>query len=78
MTDCADSKGQEHLARAGRLLYGPRWQSELARALDINDRRVRQWMASERPIPPGIWADIAGLLRQRQGEGAELLRELEE
>ena len=31
-----------------------------------------------RSIPPGIWADIAGLLRHRQGEGLALLRELEE
>lgn len=69
---------KDHLARAGQLLYGERWQSELARALNVGDRRVRQWMASERPIPPGIWADIAGLLRQRQGEGLALLREMEE
>jgi DNA-binding transcriptional regulator YdaS (Cro superfamily) len=68
---------REQLARAGRLLYGSRWQSELARALDVNDRRVRQWMSGERPIPPGIWADIAGLLRQRQQEGLALLREMD-
>jgi len=75
--DRAKKWGPEQLARAGSLLYGERWQSELARALDVNDRRVRQWIASERPIPPGIWADIAGLLRQRQQEGLALLREMD-
>lgn len=69
--------GPAQLERAGRLLYGDRWQSELARALDINDRRVRQWMAKERPITAAIWADIAGLLRQRQQEGIALLAELD-
>lgn len=68
---------REQLAKAGRLLYGPRWQSELARSLDVNDRRVRQWMAGERPIPHGIWGDLAGLLKERQQEGLALLRELE-
>lgn len=76
--DRAKRWGPEQLARAGQLLYGERWQSELARAIDVNDRRVRQWIASERPIPPGIWADIAGLLRQRNEEGLALLREMEE
>lgn len=41
------------------------------------DGRVRQWMAGERPIAAGIWADIAGLLRQRQHEGMALLQELD-
>lgn len=65
----------DHLARAGRLLYGDRWQSDIARALDVNDRQVRAWMAGERRIPPGVWADIAALLRQRSNEGMALLAE---
>lgn len=36
-----------------------------------------RWMADERPIPPGIWSDIAELLRRRQEDGAALLRELD-
>ena len=72
-----DCNAREQLARAGQLLYGSRWQSDLARALGVNDRRVRQWMAGERPIPPGIWADIARLLRERQTDSADLLRELD-
>lgn len=70
--------GPEHLAKAGTLLYGERWQSDLARALNVGDRRVREWIAGDRKIPPGIWADIAGLLRQRSNEGLALLRELDQ
>lgn len=37
---------------------------------EIGDaRRVRQWMARERPIPSGVWHDLADLLHQR-GEAA--------
>ena len=72
----AKAWGPAQLERAGNLLYGDRWQTDLARALQVNDRRVRQWIASERPIPVGVWADIAGLLRQRQREGVSFLHEL--
>lgn len=64
------------LARAGQLLYGERWQSDLARALGIGDRRVRQWLAGDRPIPEGIWRDIAELLRVRIEDAAKLMGEL--
>lgn len=75
--DRARTWGASQLERAGQLLYGSRWQSDLARDLSVNDRRVRQWMAGERPIPAGVWADVAGLLRQRQQEGLALLREMD-
>lgn len=68
---------RDRLQRCGQALYGDRWQSDLARALEVNDRRVRQWMAGERPIPAGIWVDIAGLLRQRQQDVLALLSELD-
>lgn len=72
----------EHEIALGQFDYAQHFPAsprakKLARALGVNDRRVRQWMADERPIPPGIWADIAGLLRQRQREGLALLRELD-
>ncbi|MCW0413494.1 hypothetical protein NG831_06475 [Xanthomonas sacchari] len=69
--------GPGQLTRAGQLLYGERWQSDLARALGVNDRRVRAWMLGERNMSAGIWADIAALLRQRHQEGIALLRELD-
>jgi len=69
--------GPEQLERAGKLLYGDRWQSDLARALGVGDRRVREWASGDRRPPAGVWADIAALLRQRQQEGIALLQELE-
>lgn len=64
--DRARELGPAALERIGEALYGPRWQSDLARDLQLSDaRRVRQWMARERPIPAGVWADIGVLAKQR-------------
>lgn len=65
------------LERCGRHLYGDRWQSELARALGVNDRRVRSWMAGDYRPPAGVWADIAKMIRERRAEGASLLQEFD-
>ena len=56
---------QDRLARAGRLLLGLEWQRPLARALDIDDRLVRRWVAGERPIPAWVWPALAMLARER-------------
>jgi hypothetical protein len=33
------------LREVGTALYGLQWQTELARALDVNNRTVRRWVA---------------------------------
>lgn len=63
----AKEYGKEEFAAVGTALYGARWQTDLARDLNLSDaRRIRQWMAGERPIPVGVWADLGNLLRERQ------------
>ena len=75
--DAARQYGPADLAAAGQALYGDRWQTELARALGLADaRRIRQWMAGERKIPVGVWADVCSLLRQRQMSIASVLESL--
>jgi hypothetical protein len=65
--DNAKKYGAGELTAAGKALYGDKWQTDLARDLGLSDgRRVRQWLTGERPIPVGVWADIAAFLRQRQ------------
>lgn len=70
----------DELARAGTALYGPRWQSDLARALRLSEshgnRRVREWLSGERSIPPGLRADLVRLLRAKAAEAAALADEL--
>jgi predicted transcriptional regulator len=62
-----------HLLAAGPVLYGPRWQSEISRALGVTDRSIRRWLAGETApddIRPQlirlIDAKIAELKRVRQ------------
>ena len=38
------------LARLGRALYGPGWQSPMARAVGVNPRTVRRWASGDCPI----------------------------
>lgn len=55
------------LAMTGTALYGERWQTDLARDLGLSDgRRIRQWLADERPIPSGVLKDLRYLLEQRK------------
>jgi len=66
-TDAAKNCGPAELEMVGNALFGDRWQTDMSRELGLSDaRRVRQWMAAERPIPVGVWADINQMLRQRQ------------
>ena len=62
------------LESAGRALYGSEWQSKLAHALNIDSRRIRQWMAGEREPAPGITRDIIALLEANKVELAATLR----
>lgn len=53
------------LREAGMALYGPRWQSDLARDLKVNDRTVRRWDAGTHDMPAGLWAELRALLKAR-------------
>jgi NOL1/NOP2/fmu family ribosome biogenesis protein len=48
----------------GSALFGPRWQSEMARVIGVNDRSIRRWAAG-RDIPVGLWGHLANLCYER-------------
>lgn len=54
------------LIDVGRALWGERWQTEMARALQVSDRTIRGWAAGERPTPPGIFVDLLRIVIERQ------------
>ena len=66
----------DQLAEAGRLLFGARWVSELARAVGVDGRTVERWRDGGYPIPPKKAGRIRELLQQRIEEIAELLARL--
>lgn len=53
------------LSDAGEALYGPRWQTELARDLNVSDRTVRRWTAGSDDAPAGIYLDLLRLTEER-------------
>lgn len=53
------------LVEAGEALYGPRWQSELARDLDVSIRTMQRWAAGATDVPPGIYLDLLRLTQER-------------
>lgn len=64
------------LREAGEALYGPLWQSELARALEVSDRTVRRWAAGDASIPAGVWPEIRDLAQSRSLLLADIRRRL--
>jgi hypothetical protein len=46
----------------GEALYGSRWQTDIAAALEVSDRTVRRWAAGKFPLPSTIWGDMARIL----------------
>lgn len=53
------------LLECGEALYGPRWQSELARDLGVADRTVRRWVAGATQVPTGVYVDLLRLVTER-------------
>lgn len=60
------------LVAAGEALYGPRWQSDLARDLGVSDRTMRRWVAGANATPPGLVDDLRRLVQERRVTLAEL------
>lgn len=66
----------EELQRAGRLLYGDQWQSELSRELgQSSTRRMREWI-QRGSVPTWACAEIYALLMTRSRAAGDLAKEL--
>src|SRR2546426_214080 len=61
------------LAAAGRALYGERWQTSLAVDLQVADRTMRRWFASETPIPGGVERELREVLIKRAKEIGKII-----
>ena len=53
--DVRSEMSAEELGLVCSRLYGPkRWQTALARELQVNDRTVRRWVSGQSPVPPPV------------------------
>lgn len=69
LLDClkmAESLSPELLRQVGEALYGEQWQTELARALDVNNRTVRRWVAGTWEPRPQHTGKLYRLVCQRR------------
>jgi hypothetical protein len=58
----------ELLIRGGEALYGPNWQSPLARGIGVNLRTVQRWAAGDFAPPPGVLERLLEHARERIAE----------
>lgn len=53
------------LQEVGEAMYGPQWQSALARDLGMSDRHMRYLVAGVKPVRPGLYLDLLRLTQER-------------
>ena len=63
----------DFVAEAGRLLFGERWMSDMARDLGVAVRTMQAWYASPgsssyREMPATILADVRNLVERRRSD----------
>lgn len=64
------------LSEIGEALYGPRWQSDLARDLKVSIRSVQRWGAGEWPVPDGVWDELRQIAKVRGAALREIAKRL--
>lgn len=55
----------ERFQNAGTLLFGARWQGQMAEAIGVDERTIRKWLSAER-IPDYVIQDVKTLLIERE------------
>lgn len=66
-----------NLIATGEALFGPLWQSAIARDLGVSNRTIRRWVAGTSPLPDGLTAELLHLVRARKRTLAQLIYTLE-
>jgi len=56
------------LIAAGEALFGSRWQTDLAKAIGVNDRTVRRWALKEEVPSQGVLDDLLPLFDRHVAE----------
>jgi hypothetical protein len=67
----------DQLRAAGQALYGPDWQSPLARDLGSSPRMMRFWLAEQRTVPPQVLARLPDIMLQAAAARRRAARDLE-
>ena len=57
---------KEKLKKVGVACFGNTWQTEMARALNVNSRTVRRWASGETPLPKQLKQELLKHLKWRK------------
>lgn len=66
--DMSEALDTDILRRVGEALYGPQWQTPLARSLGVAPRHLRYWLSGERPLPRDILERVTARIVDRCSE----------
>lgn len=64
------------LKDAGEALYGPRWQSDLAKDLGVSDRTIRRWTSGADDLPTGVALDLLRICLERTAHLDDVIERL--
>ena len=67
---------EQAIREAGEALFGPRWQSDVARLLGVLNVRVRDWQAGRRPVPADVWTPLAKALKDNAKKSERLAEKI--
>lgn len=65
-----------YLRLTGEALYGPLWQSQLARDLGCNVRTIQRYAAGSHEPAPSILIDLRDMLADRRAYLDQLIEQL--
>lgn len=57
----------------GEALFGPQWQSPLARALGVNLRTVQRWASGQNNVPARHLLRLQALVREKMAKMREMV-----
>lgn len=66
-----------NLAEVGESLWGADWQAEMTRQTGVGARTVSRMASGQRPVPPSLLVELAGMLRTEAGRLAIMAADLE-
>ncbi len=72
------SENNYMLRELGEALYGPRWQTDVSRALEVTDRTVRDWVSGKTEIRDRILVELIAHARDRERALLEVIERIED